>query len=368
MKKLLVLGAGMVAKPLVNYLAGKGYNLTLADIDKKKAAKIAAKNKNIKVEALDVNNLASLEQLIEKCDLAISLLPYIYHIQVGLICVKHKKNMVTTSYIKPEMQALDTAAKKAGIIILNEVGLDPGIDHLSAKRIIDNIHNKGGKVIEFFSICGALPAPEAADNKLKYKFSWSPKGVVMAGNNDAKYLKNGKIINIKTADLFKDTFFLNEPLVGKLEVYPNRDSLSYIDLYGIPETKTMYRGTFRYKGWCETLDIIKKIKLTTDKQYNFKGKTYAGMTAMLIGAKGTDDIRQKVADFTGLKYNSYPLKAMEWLGLFDNIKMNREKDSPLNILSDLMISKMMLGEKERDMVIMEHNFIAEYPNKTKELI
>jgi len=142
---------------------------------------------------------------------------------------------------------MDKDARDAGILFLNEIGLDPGIDHMSAMRIIDHIHKKGGQIEKFFSICGALPSPEAADNPLRYKFSWSPRGVILASRNSALYLKNSQRIFVGPAVLFKDRFSYNFPGIGEMEVYPNRDSMSYIDIYGIPETKTIYRGTFRYK-------------------------------------------------------------------------------------------------------------------------
>jgi saccharopine dehydrogenase-like NADP-dependent oxidoreductase len=282
--------------------------------------------------------------------------------------VKHKKNMVTTSYVKPEMRELDGPAKEAGIIILNEIGLDPGIDHMSAMRIIDKVHSQGGKIEEFYSLCGALPAPESCDNPFNYKFSWSPKGVVLAGNNDAVYLKKGKTVELPTADLFKNPMSLNFPGVGELDIYPNRDSLSYIDIYGIPETQTMYRGTFRFKGWCETLDVLKALKCTLPEKHDFSGKTFAGAVAMVNGITDENNIRRSVAKLLQLDVNAYALKAIEWLGLFGNKPMNRKEDSMYEITSDLMIEKMMITEKDRDMVAMMHIFRASCPDGRSEII
>jgi saccharopine dehydrogenase-like NADP-dependent oxidoreductase len=266
------------------------------------------------------------------------------------------------------MQALDAQAKEAGIIILNELGLDPGIDHMSAMRIIDHVHNKGGKIEEFYSICGALPAPEAATNPFRYKFSWSPKGVVMAGNNDGKYMKDGVEIYVPTQDLFKNPLQVNFTDVGQLEVYPNRDSIMYIDIYGIPEVKTIQRGTFRFKGWCETLHVMKQLNLISYDKVNLEGKTYADFIAMQIGASDSTNIRQKVAAHLGIDAEAYALNAMEWLGLFSNQPLNRTEDSPYEVTSDLMIAKMELGHHERDMVVMQHSFLASYPDGTKEVI
>jgi len=358
----------MVVKPIVVYLLNKGFYVTVATRTKSKAVDMIGTHKNGNPVAWTVENEAMLDKMIAEHDIAVSLLPYAHHLLVAKYCLKHKKNMVTTSYVKPEMKALDTQAKEAGIIILNELGLDPGIDHMSAMRIIDNVHNKGGKIDSFYSLCGALPAEEAANNPFKYKFSWSPKGVVMAGNNDAKYLKNNEIVYIPTENLFKNPLKTNFPNVGCLEIYPNRDSIPYIELYGIPETKTMFRGTFRYKGWCETIDVMKALKLISNDRYNLQGKTYADLLALLIGADNSDNIKSKVAKHLKIDENSYALNSIEWLGLFDNKPMNRIEDSPFEITSDLMIEKMMIGKNERDMVVMQHIFLASYPDGSKEVI
>ena len=358
----------MVVKPMVHYLLDNGIQVTIATRTKSKAEAMIKGREHGTALAWTVDDEDTLDKLVYGHDIAVSLLPYAYHTMVAKYCIKHKKPLVTTSYVQPKMRALDQEAKNAGVLLLNEIGLDPGIDHMSAMRIIDTVHKKGGKIKEFYSLCGALPAPEAATNPFKYKFSWSPKGVVMAGNNDAKYLKHGKITEVPTKDLFKDIFNLDFPSVGELQVYPNRDSLPYIDTYGIPETSTMLRGTFRYKGWCETLDAMKALGLITNDKKDFTGKTYAEMTAMLIGAKDASDIRQKAADYLKLDKAAYALDTIEWLGVFDDKPMNRKEDTPFEITSDLMIEKMPLGGDERDMCIMQHIFLAEYADGKQEVI
>lgn len=367
-KKVLILGAGLVAQPIIRYLLGKGLKVTVASNTPDRAEiMIAGNNNGININ-WSVDDHKTLDKLISENDIVVSLLPYAFHLLVAEHALKHKKNMVTTSYVKTEMQALDSNAKKAGIIILNELGLDPGIDHMSAMRIIDHVHKKGGKIEEFYSICGALPAPEGADNPFKYKFSWSPKGVIMAGNNDGKYLRHGKTVEVDTKDLFKNPFQVNFRDVGLLEVYPNRDSIMYIDIYGIPETKTMYRGTFRYKGWCESIDAMKQMKLISYDKFDLSGMTYAGMVASLIKAKDATNIKQKVAEYLNIPVNAYAMNAIEWLGLFEHKPMNRKEDSLFEVTSDLMIEKMQLGQNERDMVVMQHTFLAEYKNGKKEVI
>jgi len=368
MKKVLILGAGMVANPIIQHLLSKNIHLTVAALNYEEAKRMVGDAKNGKAIYWTVDETDVLDKMIAEHDVVVSLLPYAFHIMVANYCIKNKKDLVTASYAKPEMYALDAQAKEAGIIILNEVGLDPGIDHMSAMRIIDHVHGKGGKIEAFYSLCGALPAPESCDNPYNYKFSWSPKGVVLAGNNDAMYLMDGQTVEIPTADLFKNPMTLDFPDVGELHIYPNRDSLSYTKIYGIPETKTMFRGTFRFKGWCETLDVMKALKCTLPEKHDFTGKTFAGAIALVNGLKNETDIKKQVASLLKIDKNSYALDAMEWLGLFSNIPMNRKEDSMYEITSDLMIEKMMITENDRDMVVMMHIFKAVYPDGTSEVI
>ena len=317
--------------------------------------------------AWTVDDEATLDRLVEEHDISVSLLPYAYHLMVAKLCIKHKKNMVTTSYVKPEMLALDAEAKAAGVIILNELGLDPGIDHMSAMRIIDHVHDKGGKIEEFYSFCGALVDPEVEKNPFNYKFTWAPKGVVMASNNDGKYLRRGVVKDIPTEDLFKDPIKLNIDTVGDLEVYPNRDSLPYVELYGVPETTTMFRGTFRYDKWCEVLDAMKALNLLSYDKINMEGMTYAELLAKLAGLPGIDNLKNAIAEKVGGDESGDLRTALEWLGFFSDEAIERKEDSPFEVTSDVMISKMMISETERDMVVLQHTFVADY-NGEKEVI
>ncbi len=368
MKKVLILGAGMVVKPIVTYLLNKGYMVTVATRTKSKADAMISGHPNGFSVAWTVEQDHELDQMIQQHDITVSLLPYIYHLMVARKCIHYRRNMLTTSYVKPEMHALDEEARKAGIIILNELGLDPGIDHISAMRIIDHIHKKGGQVEEFYSFCGALVAPEVEENPFHYKFTWAPQGVVMAGNNDGKYLRNGGVQYIPTENLFKNPLQVMFPGVGLLDVYPNRDSLPYADLYGIPEVKTIFRGTFRYQGWCEIMDAMKRLNLLSYDKVNLEGMSYAGFMARQIGVKDEQNIRSKVASWLNMSSESLPVRALEWLGLFLDEPVDRTEDSPFEIVSGLMIEKMMIQPEERDMVVMLHTFIASYPDGKKEVV
>jgi saccharopine dehydrogenase-like NADP-dependent oxidoreductase len=371
MNNVLILGSGMVARPIIRHLLKKNFEVTVASNTPDTTAKYIDGHPGGHSVTWDAGDEAGLDSLVASHDLTVSLLPYTFHVMVAKHCITHKKNMVTTSYVKPEMQALDKAAKEAGIIILNEIGLDPGIDHMSAMRIIDTVHAKEGGILEFYSICGALPAPEAADNPFRYKFSWSPKGVVMAGNNDAMYLRQGKVVNVPTQNLFKDPWSFNFPDVGNLHVYPNRDSLSYKEVYGIPEAQTMYRGTFRYPGWCETLHAMKQLQLISDSKFEMTGMTYADIVAHQIGeakSQKPSGIRGRTASFLGIAEGAHSLEAMQWLGLFSDAPANRKTDSTFEVTSDLMLEKMMLGPEDRDMIAMQHIFIAAFSDGHKEMI
>ncbi|BDD07276.1 saccharopine dehydrogenase-like NADP-dependent oxidoreductase [Aureibacter tunicatorum] len=365
MSKVLILGAGMVVKPMVDYLLEKGVQVTLASRTKSKADAIINGRDNAEAIAWTVDQAEELEAMIQANDLTVSLLPYTFHVTVAELCIKHGKNMVTTSYVSEQMKALDEQAKDAGIIILNEIGLDPGIDHMTAQQIIDNAHDRDAKIEEFYSICGALPAPEASQNPLRYKFSWSPKGVVMASNNGAKFLKDGIVQELDTIDLFKNPIQENFPELETLEIYPNRDSLSYVDIYNIPETKTMYRGTFRYKNWCESLDSIKALGMTGYDKVDASGLSYKEFTAKISGL-ASENIKAAIANELNIEEAGTAINAMEWLGLFDDKQLPYEEEvSPFDVLSDLMIEKMMLGDDERDMVAMQHTFVIEEADGTR---
>jgi saccharopine dehydrogenase-like NADP-dependent oxidoreductase len=367
MRKVLILGAGMVVKPMVEYLLENSFRLMIASPMKERADEMIKGNQLGSSLDWSMDDPETLEKLVSEHDITVSLLPYKFHADVARVCLRHRKPLVTTSYVQPEMQVLDAAAKKAGLLFLNEIGLDPGIDHMSAMRIIDHIHKRGGKVEEFYSICGALPAPEAADNPLKYKFSWSPKGVMLASRNSALYLKNGEKIFIEPKNLFKARFELNFPEVGNMEVYPNRDSISYINIYGIPETRTIYRGTFRYKGWCETLDAMKSLDMLDDTPKDYSGMTYAVFLAERSGLEHSE-LKYRLSQKPEFSANSTAIKALDWLGFFEEKPMGYNQTTPFEITSDLMINKMLLSDNERDMVILQHIFLASYPDGKKEVI
>lgn len=366
--KVLILGAGMVVQPIVDFLLENDIEVTVASRTLSKAQKAIHNHELGHAVAWTIDETERLNDMIAVHDVVVSLLPYTHHVAVAKLCIRNRKHLVTTSYVSDAMKALNASAREAGIIILNEIGVDPGFDHMTAMRIIDKVHNEGGLVEDFFSLCGALAAPEAVDNPFKYKFSWSPKGVVLAGNNDARYLENGQEVYKPTEDLFKHPLQIDFPGVGPMEVYPNRNSLPYIEIYGIPEVKTLYRGTFRYKNWCETMDLMKALGLTKNDEYPLAGLSFADLTARVAGLEKAHNLKPAIAEKFGISLTSTAMEALDWLGVFSDTPIPLEKGSPFDVVSDLMINKMMLGQGERDMVMLQHTFIVKNEDGKREKI
>jgi saccharopine dehydrogenase-like NADP-dependent oxidoreductase len=368
MKKILLLGAGLVSRPLTRYLLDvPEFEVTVATRTVSKAEHLIEGHPRGKAVPLNVENVGELRRLVSQCDLAISLLPYIHHVKVANLCIEYKKHMVTTSYISPAMKALEEQAKAAGILILNEIGVDPGIDHMSAMRIIHGVEKKGGKVVSFKSYCGGLPAPEANTNPFGYKFSWSPRGVLMAGRNDAKYLENGKIVEIPGKQLFKNHWPLSVEGMN-FETYPNRNSLPYIETYGLKDTRTMFRGTIRNIGWCDTLFCIAKLGVLSDeKRTDLNGLTFDELTRKLINAKPGEDTRAALKRFLGADANDKVISDLEWLGLLSAETLPETDPTLLDVMTARFLAKMPYAAEERDMLVLFHEFIAEYPGKKEKI-
>jgi saccharopine dehydrogenase (NADP+, L-glutamate forming) len=251
MKNVLVLGAGMISRPMITYLLDQpDIFVTMASRTVSKAENMINNHPRGKAFELDVNDDKAVGGFITKADIVVSLLPYNYHFKVAEMCLKHKKHLVTTSYVSDPMKGLDKKAKDAGILLLNECGLDPGIDHMSAMRVIYKVEENNGKIISFRSTTGALPAHESNNNPFGYKFSWSPRGVLLASRNSAKWLEEGNEVVISGEQLFENYQMQDVSDVGTFENYPNRNSIPYKEIYGLKDAKTVYRGTFRMPGWC----------------------------------------------------------------------------------------------------------------------
>ena len=355
-KKILFLGAGMVVKPGVRYIEEKtNYNYIIASRTKSKIDKLLEGKKRGEGVEVKAEEIDKIDKLIKNADLVISFLPYVYHIEVAKLCLKHKKPLITTSYVKEDMAKLNEHAKKEGVIFLNEIGLDPGIDHLTATKLIDEIHERKGKIKEFYSYCGALPSPEHADNPFKYKFSWSPEGVVRAGNNPGRYLKNKKIIEIPANKLFEHYWEEKIENIGKLEIYPNRDSLIYKNKYHIPEIETLIRGTFRYPGWCKTMNFFSKKSFTCEQEKIPKNiKTWKQLLLYKLNLK-EEEIERNI--------ESEIYEKIKWLGLLEERPLPEPEGTVFQNFVKLLEEKLKYEEGEKDMVVLKTKIVAEIDGK-----
>lgn len=358
-KQILILGAGLVSQPLIDYLSeNTDHMLTVADIALENAQKAVESAERGHAKALDVNDESVLRSLIQDSDLVVSLLPYTLHGVVARHCLDLDKHMVNASYVSDELRALDEEAREKDLLFLCEIGLDPGIDHMSAMQIIDDVKSRGGKVTEFVSVCGGLPAPDANDNPFGYKFSWSPKGVLLAGNNSARYISEGGPREISAEDLFHST----QPMrIGSFdfEAYPNRDSISYEDIYGLDGIELLMRGTLRYAGWHRYILAMKALNLLTEEPIGSEVRSYA---ALLCSANGfsTADVRSEVMNKLALSADDPAIQALEWLGLFSEEKQDFAGKTVLDAVAEIMSGKMAFRRGERDMVALQHQFKATF--------
>lgn len=368
MKNVLVLGAGLVSKPLVRYLLNcEGTSVTVASRTVSKAEAILGAHPRGHAIALDVQasgGMEALDGLIASSDVVISLLPYVFHLDVARKCLAHKRHLVTTSYVKPEMRALDGAAREAGLLFLNELGLDPGIDHMSAMRVIEAVKGAGGTVVSFRSYCGGLPAPDDDTNPLGYKFSWSPKGVVLAGTNNAKFLEDGILKEIPNTRLFATHWPVFAPGVGELEGYPNRDSVSYVETYGLSGVRTMFRGTLRNLGWCATWQKLVELGVVDPTpREDLLGMTFARLVAEMVGRQPGEDLRGAVARRLGLHPYSREMHNIAWIGLMDEKPIPPGAASLADALAMRLAELMPYKKGEKDMIVLLHEFLASYPGR-----
>ena len=368
-KKVLLLGAGLVARPLAFYLLDHGFELTVADCLEQRAAALVEGHPDGHFVALDASHSGAVAGLVAAHDLTVSLLPATMHAGVARICVDLGKQMVTASYVSDEMRALDAEARRNGVILLNELGVDPGIDHMSAMQIIHDVQQNGGQITSFRSYCGGLPAPEANDNPWGYKFSWSPMAVLRASTSGARYLKNGQLVELAPQFLFLDTHELPVEGIGSLEAYPNRDSLSYQQLYGLDRVSTMFRATLRYPGWCQALRALGQLGLLDDTPRAAQpGQTWADLVTSLVGARNTARLRQRVAAHLWLPSVGSIMEMFSWLGLLDDQLEPGPGASVMEQLAQLMQQKLCYEPGQRDMIVMRHEFVADYAGQRTERI
>jgi saccharopine dehydrogenase (NAD+, L-glutamate forming) len=373
MKNILVLGAGQSAPYMINYLLGQAekydWFVTIGDRDISLARKAVKRHTRGDVISFDVNDAEMRLTQIEKADVVINFLPPVFQYLLSLGCISRGKHMITASYQDERMRDLENDAHRKGILILNEMGLDPGIDHMSAMSLIKNVKNRGGKITSFKSYGSGLPAPESTSNPLKYAITWNPRNVVMSGEVGAQYLYKGQIKILPHHEVFQRTWVVDLDGVGKMEAYPNRDSLKYQNLFELNDVHTMIRGTLRYPGWSETWTQIVRLGLPNENMHipNLCNYTYRELVEMFLPLHvSSANIEHRIANFLNISPTGKIMENLAWLGFFSDERIECNGDTAAAVLEDILKRKLKLPKDGRDMVAIIHEIEAEYPgNKTK---
>ncbi len=374
MKNIALIGAGRSSSSLIQYLINnaeqKDLNIVIADREIGHLNDIVGNSDRVEQIVFDVFDDDARIALIQKADLVISMLPARFHIVVAKDCITYKKDMITASYISEEMSALDQEAKDAGIMLLNEMGVDPGIDHMSAMRVIGDLQEKGAKFLQFESFTGGLVAPESDTNPWGYKFTWNPRNVVLAGQGGAvKFIQEGRYKFIPYHMLFRRTEKLEVKGYGSFEGYANRDSLAYRSLYGLDNIPTMYRGTLRRPGFSRSWDIFVKLGLTDDS-YTLEDSeelTHRTFINKFLAYSERDSVELKLMHYLKIDQDSDIMSKLEWLGMFSDEKVNLKNATPAQVLQSILEKKWTLEPKDKDMIVMVHMFGYELNGK-RELI
>jgi len=375
MRNILIIGAGRSASSLIKYLLEKStqenLHLTIGDLSLELAQRKTNNHPNATPIALDINNVEQRQSEIQKADIVISMLPAHMHIDVAKDCVTFKKNMVTASYVSDAMQSLDAEVKANGLIFMNEIGLDPGIDHMSAMKVIHEIEEKGGKMILFESFCGGLVAPESDTNLWNYKFTWAPRNVVLAGQGGAaKFIQEGKYKYIPYNKLFRRTEFLEVEGFRKFEAYANRDSLKYRSVYGLDDILTLYRGTIRRVGYSKAWNMFVQLGMTDDTYVmeNSETMTYRDFINSFLPYSPTDSVEMKTRLQLGIEQDDIMWDKLLELDLFNPTKIVGLKNaSPAQILEHILNESWTLQPEDKDMIVMYHKFGYEINGEKKQI-
>lgn len=371
MRNILIIGAGRSATSLIRYLLDKSEKeelfITIGDISIQSAQRFTDGHPNARGIMLDVFNDVQRKEAVENSDLVISMLPARYHIEVARDCIEFGKHMVTASYISKEMQALNHKAQAKGLVFMNEIGLDPGIDHMSAMQVIDRIRAKGGKMLLFESFCGGLIAPESDNNLWNYKFTWNPRNVVLAGQGGAaEFIQEGKYKYIPYHRLFRRTEFINIEGYGKFEVYANRNSLQYQSIYGLDNILTLYRGTIRRVGFSRAWNMFVQLGMTDDSYTipNSENMSYREFVNLFLPYSPSDTVELKLRHALKIDQDDLMWDKLEELDLFTKKKTLGIKDAtPAMGLQKILEDKWTLAPHDKDMIVMYHKFGYELEGK-----
>ncbi|MBD44831.1 MAG: saccharopine dehydrogenase [Flavobacteriaceae bacterium] len=375
MRNILIIGAGRSATCLIRYLLDKSSSeklfITIGDISLRAAQKFTKNHTNAKGILLDVFNKEERERAVKNCDMVISMLPARFHIEVAEDCITFGKNLVTASYISDEMQNLDKEAKAKGLVFMNEIGVDPGIDHMSAMKVIDNIRDKGGKLLLFESFTGGLVAPESDDNLWNYKFTWNPRNVVLAGQGGAaEFLQEGLYKYIPYNRLFRRTELIKIDGYGKFEVYANRNSLKYHDVYGFKDILTLYRGTIRRVGFSRAWNVFVQLGMTEDGYTipNSENLTYRKYVNLFLPYSPTDSVELKFRHNLKIDQDDLIWEKLEELDIFNGKKkLGIKNATPAQALQIILMDKWTLAENDKDMIVMYHKFGYELDGETYQI-
>lgn len=372
MKNILIIGAGRSSGALIKYVLKKseekGWNVTVADNDPELAKAKVNGHPNGRYAWLDVMKANDRRELINRADIVVSMLPAFLHIEVARDCIKLNKHLVTASYVSKEMLSLGDAARDKDLIFMGEMGLDPGIDHMSAMQKIDEIKGKGGKLLSFKSYTGGLVAPESDTNPWHYKFTWNPRNVILAGQGTAQYLHEDKLKFIPYQRLFTTIWDIEVPNMGHYEVYANRDSLMYREQYGLKDIPTILRGTIRNPGYCSAWNALIKIGMT-DAIFpilDSERLTYHQLMDALAPVGG-GSVKDRVAAMLDEEPHSEIMEKLDWIGLFSKQKIGLAAATPALILEHLLLGKWKLEKEDKDMIIMQHEFEYELNGKNYHL-
>jgi saccharopine dehydrogenase-like NADP-dependent oxidoreductase len=351
-KRVVVFGSGHVARPAIRTLLETGHAVRVATDQPAVAETMIDGHPHGEAVLVDAMDSGSIRSMLNDADAAISLLPASFHLRVARACLEAGAHFVTASYLSAEMRKLHEDARARGLTFLNEVGADPGIDHMQAMRILDGIRESGGTPTGFYSVCGGLPAPEANDNPLAYKISWSTRGVALAGKRPARYLRDGEVVVTKPFEIFQSPRSIHLEGLGDFEAYPNGDSVRFIEEYGLRDMQRMFRGSLRFTGWCETWVALAKMGLVDDRRS--EGATYADAFRSLVGADSSQSPRDAAAALLEINRDHALLDRLEWLGLFDDTPIVLENATYLDLLVDRMDQRLRFAEGERDMLVLYH--------------
>ena len=375
MKNILIIGAGKSSSYLIKYLLEKSdkenLHLHIGDICTKNIKLIVGDHQNATSFLFDVFDSKKRQKYIKKSDIVISMLPARFHIEVAKDCITYNKHMVTASYISKEMRALDNAAKTKGLVFMNEIGVDPGIDHMSAMQLIDKIKESGGKMLLFESFTGGLVAPENDNNLWNYKFTWNPRNVVLAGQGGAAmFIQEGTYKYIPYHKLFRRTEFLNIDGSGNFEAYANRDSLKYRSIYGLEDIPTMYRGTIRKVGFSRAWDIFVQLGMTDDSYriQNSEGMSYRDFVNLFLAYSPSDSVELKLRSYLKIDQDDVVWAKLIELDLFNPTKKITLKNAtPAQILQKILESSWTLEEEDKDMIVMQHLLGYEMNGEKKQI-